>query len=165
MAEPTILQNELVVYVLLPFILVFAVIFGVLQKTEILGKGKKQIDAIVSFSIALILVAFLNYTQVIVQLSAFLAVSLIIILVFMILIGILYKPGEFTMEKGYKNAIMAIAFVAVVIAVLIYTGSWDTVLSFFSGGTSQWVTNIIAIALIALAVWFVMNESGSSSKT
>jgi FlaA1/EpsC-like NDP-sugar epimerase len=162
MAE-TILQNELVVYILLPFILVFAVIFGVLQKTEILGKGKKQIDAIVSFAIALMLVAFLNYTQIIVQLSAFLAVSLIIILVFMILVGIMYKPGEFAMDKTYKNIIMAIAFIAVAIAVLVYTGNWDKVLDLFSGGTSAWITNIIAIGLIALAVWFVMGESGNSS--
>ena len=77
----------------------------------------------------------------------------------MILVGIMYKSGEFVMDKTYKNIIMAIAFIAVVIAVLVYTGNWDTVLSFFSGGTSEWITNIIAIALIALAVWFVMGES------
>ena len=35
-------------YWLLPFVLIFTVVFAILQKTQILGKGKKQIDAIIN---------------------------------------------------------------------------------------------------------------------
>ena len=54
----TILSSQLFVEVILPFLLVFAVVFAILQKTKILGEGKKQIDAIVSLVIGLIVIAF-----------------------------------------------------------------------------------------------------------
>ena len=53
--------------VLLPFLLVFTVVFAILQKTSILGKGKKQIDAIVSLVVGLIVVAFGYATNVIIK--------------------------------------------------------------------------------------------------
>ena len=80
----TILQNPFVVQLILPFLLVFAVVFAVLQKSKIFGEGKRQIDVIVAFAIALIVVAFVQYVNIIIQLAAFLGLMLVIILVMML---------------------------------------------------------------------------------
>ena len=55
--------------VVLPFLLVFTIVFAVLEKTLILGKEennkpKKNIDAMVAFSIALFVVAASNIVDV-----------------------------------------------------------------------------------------------------
>ena len=81
----TILSSDLFVNAVLPFLLVFVVIFAILQKSKILGDEKKQIDAIVALVIGLIVISFGYATGVIVSLIPFLAVSAIIILVFLLL--------------------------------------------------------------------------------
>jgi len=101
MAE-TILSTPFVQDLLLPFLLVFTVIFAVLQKSEILGKGKRQVDALVSLSIALIFVSVGRAVDIVTGLVPFLAVSLVVILVFLLLLGSIYKEGEFGLHKGIK---------------------------------------------------------------
>ena len=46
----TILSSPLVVEVLLPFLLVFTLVFAVLDRTKLLGEGKRQINAIISLA-------------------------------------------------------------------------------------------------------------------
>ena len=157
----TILSSPLFIQIILPFLLVFAVVFAVLQKSEILGKGKKQIDAIVALVVGLIVIAFGNATGIIVNLMPFLAVSLIIILVFMILIGMLFKEGEFNLDKKIKIGLGIVITVAVIIAVLYLTNGFDYVESLFSGaGGSTLLANIIFIALIIGAVAAVVFGGG-----
>ena len=43
-----IFDNPFFTEMLLPFLLVFVVVFAILQKTKILGEEKAQIDAIVA---------------------------------------------------------------------------------------------------------------------
>ena len=68
----TILQSPIFMEVLLPFILVFTVVFAVLQKTKVLGEAKSQVDALVALSVGLITVAFGYATGIIVNLIPFL---------------------------------------------------------------------------------------------
>ena len=91
----TVLQSPLFIEFILPFILVFAIVFAVLQKSEVLGKGKKQVDAMVAFAVGLITIAFGQAVGIIIQLSVFLSVGIVVFLVLMILMGILAKPGDF----------------------------------------------------------------------
>ena len=51
-----IFSNPFFTEMLLPFLLVFVVVFAILQKSKILGDGKAQIDAIVGLVIGLILI-------------------------------------------------------------------------------------------------------------
>ncbi len=160
----TILSSPLFVQIILPFLLVFAVVFAVLQKSEILGKGKKQIDAIVALVVGLIVIAFGNATGIIVNLMPFLAVSLIIILVFMILLGMLYREQEFALNNGIKIAIGIIVTIALTVTVLHLTNGWEYIKNLFSeDGGSSLLANIIFIVLIIGAVAAVVS-SGKSSK-
>ncbi len=156
---PTILSEPLVQIVLL-FVLIFTVIFAILQKTKILGDGKKQIDALVALAIGLLVTSVGYATQIISQLIPFLAVSVIIILVFLILLGMFWVK-DFSIHKGIQIAGGIVVFLAVVIAVLTITDSWQRLLDFFSGHSTL-VTNIVLLVVVGLAVWAAIGFGGGS---
>ena len=167
----TILSHPLVVEIILPFLLVFTIVFAILQKSEVLGKGKKQIDAIVSLVIGLIVISFANAVGIILQLIPFLAVSLVIILVLMILIGSFHSGDKkFEIPTKLKYVLWAVAIVAVVIAVLVITQGWQYILALlFLTGNSTTASSVIFIIIIIGAIAFVMwgggkGSSGSSEK-
>jgi hypothetical protein len=165
MAAPTILQSGLFMNLILPFLLIFTVIFAILEKSEILGKGKKQVDALVALAVGLIVVAFGNYVDIIGKMTAFLGVAVVVILVFLILTAIFYPQGGFKLEDNVKKAGMGIAAVAVVIALLVYTGSWSYIKNAFSGNGSGLLMNVIFIVIIVAAVAAVVfgSKGGGNS--
>ena len=161
---PTIFQSPFFINIVLPFLLIFTIVYAILQKSEVLGKDKKQIDAIVGLVIGLIVVSFGNVTGYIINLMPFLAVSLVVIVVFMILFGSVHA-GPLELGKGVKVAFGIISAIAVVIAVLVVTGSWDYILKLFGGGVtaSSLATNVIFIVLIIGAIAVVIGFSGKES--
>ena len=84
------------------------------------------------------------------------AVSLIVILVFLILLGGFFKEGEFGLGKGVTITLGIVIAIAVVIAVMWSTGSFGYLSDLFSGEGSTLLTNIVFIALIAIAVIVVV---------
>ena len=152
----TILSSPLFIEAILPFLLVFTVVFAVLQKTQILGKDKKQIDALVALVFGLIVISFGYATGVIVSLIPVLAVSATVILIFMLLYGMTHSDGgkPFDLPGRAKGVIGALAAIVVVIAVLVATGSWDYLLNrfFYGGDNSNLITNITFIVIIIVAV-------------
>ncbi len=163
---PTILSHPIFLETILPFILVFTVIFAVLQKSKLLGDGKKQIDAIVALVIGLILVSFAQAINIINPLIVFLSVSLVIILVFMLLLGS-FMGSE--VPKKLKYVLMVVVAIAVVIAVLIFTGAWQylTDLVYASGGVtgSGVFLNILFVIIIAGAIVAVILGGGKGSSS
>jgi len=167
----TILSHPLFVETILPFLLVFTIVFAVLQKSKVLGEGKKQIDAVVSLVIGLLVISFGQATGIIVQLVPFLAVSLVIILVFLILVGSFHKDGDILGGK-MKTFLMIVALVAVTIAVLWVTGAWEYLFGLLVVGSSSnifasVVFVIIIIGAIATVIWGAgsSGSSGSSSSS
>ncbi|MEK6909068.1 MAG: hypothetical protein AABX23_03390 [Nanoarchaeota archaeon] len=147
----TILSSPIISEGVLPFILIFTVVFAILQKSKVLGDDKKQIDAMVALVFGLVTITFARAVGIINQLLPFLAVAIIMILVFMILIALFYKNGDGSETKLYgafKTIMMILAFVAVVIAGLYFTGAWDYLSYKFSEPGSNLVTNIVFIAII-----------------
>lgn len=162
----TVLSHPLVVEVLLPFILIFTLVFAMLQKSKVLGDGKKQIDAIVALVIGLIVVSFANAVGIILQLIPFLAVCLVIILVFLVMWGSVFEAGKFSVHKNVQWALGGVFAIAVIIAVLIFTGAWTYIMNLFTGGSgSDWVTNIVIILVLIGVVAAVLAGSpkGGSS--
>ncbi|OIO81498.1 hypothetical protein AUJ84_00980 [Candidatus Pacearchaeota archaeon CG1_02_32_132] len=161
----TILQNTFFSELVLPFLLVFVIMFAILQKAKIFGEGKKQIDALVALVIGLIFIAFTNAVGIVTSLIPFLAVGAVIILVFMILYGMVFKEGEFEMSKGLKIGFGIVIGIALIIAVMMSTGIWDYVLeNWVYGGESDLFMNAVFIVIIAVAVAAVVWGSGSGEK-
>ena len=161
----TILSHPLFVEAILPFILVFTIVFAVLQKSEVLGKGKKQVDAIVSLVVGLLVISFGQAVGIIVQLIPFLAVSLVVLLVLLILLGSFAKEGEFKLHKSIKVILTVVILVAVVIAVLLISGAWDTVYDFiWLNSGSGFLINIVFVVVVIGAIVSVLLGSGGKDK-
>lgn len=159
---PTILSSPFFTELLLPFLLVFVVVFAILQKTQILGAGKKQIDAMVALVIGLLLVSFGYAVNIITSLIPFLAIAVVAILVFMIIYGMSFTSGTFKMHKGVMIAIGILAAIGVIVTLLIATGSWDYVMEQWvnAGDNMDLITNAIFIILVII-VFFVALKGGS----
>ena len=162
---PTILSSPFVVETVLPFLLVFTIVFAVLQKSEILGKGKRQIDALVSLVIGLIVVSFGYASGIIVSIIPFLAVAAVIILIFMMLYGMTFKSGEFKMDRGIQIAVAILVAIGLIVVVLVATGGWHYISDMLntSENSSAVVSNLIFLAIIILAAVFFM-FSGKGKK-
>jgi|SRR3989344_4285393 len=165
MVEPILISPFFVSYIL-PFVLVFTLIFALLQKTQLLGEGKKQINAMIGLIIGLFLIAFPTPRDIVVQLMPFLAVSAVILLIFMLIYGFVMGKKEDVLHKGTKitlGIIFALAFITVLLYV---SGWWDSIYNFmFNRETSAqiWI-NLLLIAVMIGAVVAVVVSKDKDSK-
>ena len=159
MVEETILQNWIVADYLLPFLLVFFILFAVLEKISIFGKDKKQLNALVSFVISLIFVTAVSPKIFVGNLVLFLTVAIVILFVGLLLWGFVY--GEAKIKGKFVTAATAvIIFVVVLIAVLIITGVDEGIFNFLfaqSWSKSFW-TNASFLIIIAAALAFAIKK-------
>ena len=150
-----IFDNPFFVEMLLPFLLVFVVVFAILQKSKILGDGKAQIDAIVGGVVGLLLIGVPGPREIIVGIMPWLAVAVAVILVFLILYG--FVAGDLSnMGKDKKwvlplFAVMVGVFVTGVI--LFVTGLWSWLWEIMSGSSnSDTLMGVVMIVLVVAAM-------------
>lgn len=160
--ETTILQHWVLTQFILPFLLVFFIIFAVLQKTKLLGDGKKQLDALVAFIIGLFFVGAVFPKLVVGNLILFMTVSIVIVFVVLILWGFATGSEAKIESKGMKWIAGIIIFVAVVIAVLWATGSAQQVSDFLfkQNWSDTFWTSVSFIVVIAIALALILKGSG-----
>lgn len=147
----------------LVFVLMFTLLFALLQKSKILGDGKKQTDALISLAISLLVISVGYAMDIITTLIPFLAVGLVIILVFLLMWGSFYN-GSFETPKGVKIASGIIALIAVVVAVLFITGAWDYIRDWIVIGNSGVFGNIVLVVIVIVAIVLVMATGGDKKK-
>ncbi len=165
MAEETILQHWILTKFVFPFLLIFFIVFAVLEKTKVLGDDKKQLNAMISFVIGLIFVGSVFPKEVVGNLILFLTVSLIVVFVILLLWGFVSvdKQTEFSVGSGMKKFGAAVIIIATIIAVIWATGSGDFIIRILfkqSWSKSFW-TNFLFIIAIAGAIATVLKKSGS----
>ncbi len=162
----TIFSNPWFIELILPFLLVFTLIFAILEKSKLLGDDKKQVNAIISLVIGLILVAFPFARNIVVYLIPFLAVCIVILFVFMLLFGFIFatKDGS-VFGKGLKITFGVLFGLAVLVAVSWVTGGWDLIYSFvMERNMGQTILiNLFILAIIGGAIAVVMSSGGKSS--
>ncbi|MCA9487432.1 MAG: hypothetical protein KC516_00545 [Nanoarchaeota archaeon] len=167
----TILQYPILTDFLYPFLLIFFIVFAILQKTKILGDGRAQLDAFVSLVVGLIFVSAVFPKIVVGNLILFLAVGLVVLFVGLMLWGFI-NGGNATISGGMKKFLAVILFIAVVFALIAITGFggglenlFTTIFDFLF--VSKWSgtlwTNVIIIALIIGAILVVVKTKTASS--
>jgi len=163
MAAPFFINAFFLDYVL-PFVLVFTLIFAILQKTELLGKAKKQNDSLVALVIGLILIAFPFARDIVVKIMPFLAVSIAILLIFMLGYGFIYN-GKVEMDTWLKRTLIIIFALALVTAIMLITGAWDIVYDIMFEGSigRQIFINLILVVIMAGAIIAVLKSKGGGS--
>ncbi len=166
MAEETFLQHWIFTKFALPFLLIFFIVFAVLERTKIFGEEKKQLNALISFIIALIFVAAIYPKIVVANLILFLTVALVVIFVVLLLWGFVFgdiKEG-FKPDKWMKLVLGILIGVAVLIAVFWATGIEWTVFSFLfkqSWSSALWI-NVLFVVVIAAALALILKSTKSN---
>jgi len=183
MAE-TVLGNTLKFFeslgvydVLLPFILVFTVMFAILERTKLFGvegdKGqytKKNLNSMVAFVTAFLVVASSKLVATITKVSSEIIVLLLLIVFFLMLVGTFYtkedidKKGVF-LEEYWKTGFMVFVAISIVFIFLdaIATESGETWLEIFwnwLGGfyTDTTVAAIVLIIVVIIFIYFITKE-------
>lgn len=164
MAE-TILQSPILVNFVYPFLLIFFIVFAVLERTKILGEGKKQINALVAFVVGLLFVGTVSSQMLIQNMILFLAIALVIMFVVYLLWGFLFVNEDFKISKPLRNTLMVIVGIAMVIALFYITGIGSTVFGalFSVKLSSVFWTNFFFIVLIAAALAVALKTSSGGS--
>ena len=154
------LQNVVFTKFILPFFLIFFVIFAILEKTKVFGDGKKQLNALIALVIGLIFVGVAYPKEVVSNLILFLSVSLVVLFVVLILWG--FASGqELKVEGKLGWAIGIVIVIAVILAVLWATGVQGGILNLLFGQSwsGTFWTNLVFIVLIGVALAVVMRNS------
>ncbi len=156
-----ILQSEVLTSFVYPFLLVFFIVFAVLEKTKVFGGDKKQINALTAFIIGLIFVAAVDPKLIVSNLILFLSVALVVVFVVLVLWSFASGEEGFKLEATWLKWVVGfIIIAAVVIAMFLITGVWDTVVDtvFRSDWSSDLWTNVIFIVIIAVALALMMKK-------
>ncbi len=173
MASSIFLQNTIFTSFILPFFLIFFIAFAILEKTKVLGENKGTINALISLVIGFIFIAAFNYSTVVNNLVLFLAISLVVIFVAMLIWGFVSGEGGLSLKDhpGFRTILLVALLIAVVIGVIWafgipLTGENGSVTSLlFNQVWSQpfW-TNLIFVVLIGIALALVIGLGNGSKK-
>ncbi|MEK6927523.1 MAG: hypothetical protein AABX11_03760 [Nanoarchaeota archaeon] len=138
----------------LPFLLIFSFVFGILIKTELLGKENKGLNAIIALAIGALSLQLDFIPLIFRELFPRLGVGLAILLCLLILVGLFIKEQQKTW-----NIIFSV--IGAVILIVIVIQSFDMFgwggFGFFGGDVVGWVVG--AILLIGVIVAVVMTTS------
>lgn len=147
--------------IILPFLLIFAVTFAILQKIKLFGVDDKsrKIDMIISLIIAFFLVMQQELVAVI---QGFLPrVSMLILVLLMILLVV----GIFAGGAEWGGSISGLAVIVAIVGVLWAIGAslkWNV--PFLDLFTEQDVAVIIVIGIFVLVIWLIVKEPREDDK-
>lgn len=151
--------------VLLPFLLVFTVIFAILQKSEILGKDKKKFNVAIALVLALLFIAPhltgsypLGYDPVQVINEALPSISLVAVAAIMLLLLMGIFGGNFARAAIPFVAIAAIIFVVYIFGSTSALNLWSAPHDVFYWWTPELTELLIIILIFGLIVWFIIRE-------
>lgn len=158
-----------IVDVMLPFLLIFVVIFAILQKTRILGEGKKNLNSVVALVVALLVVIQhvtgrfpSNVDPVVIMNNALPQLSLVLVAIVFLLIMI----GVFGSEEVFLGVTMPgwVTLVSTVIIVLIFGSSAGWWFGNFGVGLQQFfgtegVAVFIMIVMFGVIIAWITGES------
>ncbi len=154
--------------VLLPFLLIFVIIYAILQKTKILGEGRKNLNTIVALVVGLLVVIPhvtgrfpANADPVIIINDALPQVSIVLVAVIFLLILI----GVFGQDYVMLGVTMPgwITLISLIVIILIFGGSagwWDagfgqTLEDFFG---TEGVAIFIMLVFAGLVIAWITSE-------
>ena len=145
----------------LPFLIIFAVVFGILQKSKIFGDPKdvKGINAVLSVAIGLTALQFDFVSTFFATIFPRFGVGLSILIVMIIFLGLIFNPAE-----QHKNTpLKVIGWVVGILVIFWALSSWNFWGDSF--GLGFWLqdyfwTIIVVIAIIGGIIAVVKSDKG-----
>jgi hypothetical protein len=150
----SIFDYTLLTQIVPAFLLIFVLIYAILQKSKLLGDGNVKIDALVSFAISVLFVVTPPARDFVVSIMPYLAVALGVMLVYLIMYG--FVGGE--LKEGTKNMKIVFGILAgifLVVVIFVITGAWEKLERVIGPGV--W-SAILLIIIIAGAVFLVLRK-------
>ena len=166
--------------VVLPFLLIFTIVFGVLEKTKIFGTEKvkdqelprRNLNSVVAFCIAFFVVAASNVVQLLQVSLPMVAMVLVVIIIFLLLFGALMSHTELKEGmslwkfSGFKSTFVLFITLAVLAILLAGFGLLDDILIYAGGNlTGTFITSFILLVIVAGAIWFVAGPQKEVKKS
>lgn len=165
--------------VILPFLLVFTLVFALLEKSRIFGvesdnkTPKKNLNAMVAFTIGFLVIATNAVVNTINTALPQIVLLLTLIVSFLLLVGAFLKgEGDLDFAENHKNWYQAFVGLIFVGVVLIFLGSiktegsswlaiiYDYVINNLSGAV---VGAVVMLIVVILAIVFITKDWGASS--
>jgi len=160
--------------ILLPFLLVFTLVFAILEKTAILGFDetragtkitKKNQNSMISFTIAFIVVASSEVVRIMNQVIADTVILLVVSVCFLMLVGVFHEQGEngFFLDPKKNGAhkfmywFFMIAMVIGIVLIFMNALGWLDMIYYYltAGYNSSTVGSIITVLVFIGIIMFV----------
>ena len=143
----------------LPFLVIFALIFGILTKMDMF-KGNKGVNAVISLAVGLMALQFEFVPRFFAEIFPRLGVGISIILVILILVG-LFTPEDKD-DKIFKWILFAVGAI-VAIVVLVSSGS---AMGYGIGYwfEENWGNALLIIIGAVLLIWVLFSTGGKRRK-
>ena len=108
--------------VVLPFILVFTIVYAIFDKTRVLGEEdiagkkypKKNLNAMIAFVIAFLVVASTKIVGIINEALANIVLLMLVAVFFLVLVSVFYKEGSFELDASWKTFMLFFMFLGVI---------------------------------------------------
>lgn len=167
-------MGELGVYdIILPFLLVFTIVFAILEKTKILGVDKikdeeitkKNLNSVVAFSISFLVIASTELVRIINEVMANVVLLLILAVSFLLLVGTFFTDKQFSLEDypGWIKFFMFFMFTGIVVIFLNSFNWLEPIFSIFKYWRAEWASTIIFIVIILGFMWYVVKDEKPKS--
>jgi len=175
MAEPTAFRQvigvlvDLGIYdVILPFLLVFTIVFAILEKTKVLGIDKiegtevtkKNLNAMLSFVIAFLVIASTQLVSIISQVMSHVVLLLILAVCFLMLVGVFFGDKEFTLKEfpGWVKFFMILMFVGIVVIFLNALNWLKYIFGIFDYLEIEYLVGVLSFLLVLGFMWYIVHE-------
>jgi hypothetical protein len=143
---------------LLPFLFMFALVYGILVKTKIF-KDNNAVNVIISLVVGLMALQFNVLSTFFVEIFPRLGIGLSIILAVLVIVGLFIDPKN----KGWMNglAIFSIGIVLVVIVTSFTNWPFGYSMWFQEYWRGENIANWIAgLAFVGILIWIIVSGSG-----
>lgn len=160
--------------VILPFLLVFTMVFAFLEKTKIYGteeyRGsdkeihqvtRKNLNAMTSFVIAFFVVASAQLVSLISEVTANVVLLIVLVFSFTLTVGAFQKQEKdgFFLNKTWTNIFQIIVFAGIALIFLNALGWLDIVYDYLSNNwTGEVVATLIMTAVFVGFIWYITSD-------
>lgn len=157
--------------VILPFLLVFTMVFAFLEKTKIYGtedyRGtddkihqvtRKNLNSMTAFVIAFFVVASAQLVSLINEVTANVVILIVLVFSFTLTIGAFHKQEKdgFFLNKTWSTIFQIIVFIGIALIFLNALGWLDIIYNYLSSNwTGEIVATALMIAVFAGFIWYI----------
>lgn len=151
--------------IVLPFLLVFTIVFAILEKTKIFGVEKikdqevtkKNINAMVALIIAFLVVASTKLVAVINEVMANVVLLIILSVSFLILVGSFHGDKPFSLETmpGWAMFFMILMFIGIVLIFLNALGWLQRIFELIENFDQDWAATLIFLIITIAFIIYI----------